>query len=364
MTDINNLFFDLIRVAIGNQVCLSHTPSASEWGELYAMAKKQSLVGVCFAGVQKLVSQQQAPPEMLYLQWMGMAAKIQQRNEVVNRQCSEVYRMLKADGFNSCILKGQSVARYYGCLSELRQSGDIDVWVGASDTKIINWSYSKCGKTTHDYHHIDSDLFPDTQVELHFRPTLSRNVLRDLKIQKWSKGYTGQFVYDEKVGFTVLPLEFDVTFILHHIYWHVMYGGCGFRQLMDFYFVVMAANEEELYVSKRDIERLSIMRFASAIMYILEKIFILPKDKMFIEPDIRLGKVMLGEFIKSGNMGHHDKRKMDFGQSKLGYLLHDTFYGLRLFRHFPIDVLCIPFGMIYISLKGKIISRKLKRLDK
>lgn len=54
MADINNLFFELIRVAIGNQVCLSHTASADEWGELYAMAKKQSIVGICFAGLQKL----------------------------------------------------------------------------------------------------------------------------------------------------------------------------------------------------------------------------------------------------------------------------------------------------------------------
>lgn len=51
---MNKLFFELIRVAIGNAVCLSHTPNADEWGELYAMTKKQSLVGVCFAGVQRL----------------------------------------------------------------------------------------------------------------------------------------------------------------------------------------------------------------------------------------------------------------------------------------------------------------------
>ena len=84
--NIHKLFFQLIRVAIGNAVCLSHTPKAEEWQMLYEMAKKQSLVGICFAGVQRLVSQHQSPPEMLYLQWMGMAAMIQQRNEVVNRQ--------------------------------------------------------------------------------------------------------------------------------------------------------------------------------------------------------------------------------------------------------------------------------------
>lgn len=68
---MDNLFFDLIRVAIDNQLCLSHTPTVDEWGELYAMAKKQSLVGVCFAGVHKLQAQRQAPPEMLYLKWNG-----------------------------------------------------------------------------------------------------------------------------------------------------------------------------------------------------------------------------------------------------------------------------------------------------
>ena len=85
---IEQTFFELIQVAIGTRICLSHTLSADEWGELYAMAKKQSLVGVCFAGVHRLQEQQQASTstssaqaEMLYLRWLGMAAKIQQMSE-------------------------------------------------------------------------------------------------------------------------------------------------------------------------------------------------------------------------------------------------------------------------------------------
>ena len=62
---MNELFFDLIRVAIGTQEGLSHTPSQKEWKALYDMAQKQSLVGVCFAALQRLLA------------WMGMAAKIQ-----------------------------------------------------------------------------------------------------------------------------------------------------------------------------------------------------------------------------------------------------------------------------------------------
>ena len=58
---------------------------------------------------------------MLYITWMGMAAKIQQRNEVVNQQCEEVQKMLAEKGFRSCIFKGQAVASlYHSSLSALR----------------------------------------------------------------------------------------------------------------------------------------------------------------------------------------------------------------------------------------------------
>ena len=143
MIDMNSLFFELIQVAIGTRICLSQTPSADEWGELYAMAKKQSLVGVCFAGVQRLYNDNvnENPsnplnhlnplnlPEMDYLRWMGMAAKIQQRNEVVDQQCKELWNLLHEAGFDAAVMKGQAIGCYYGELSQLRQSGDIDVWV-------------------------------------------------------------------------------------------------------------------------------------------------------------------------------------------------------------------------------------------
>ena len=93
MKDIDKLFYELVRVAIGTADSLSQTPSDKEWKALYDMAKKQSLVGVCFAALQKLGTDAEGGfarigiSEMLYLTWMGLAAKIQQRNEVINQQC-------------------------------------------------------------------------------------------------------------------------------------------------------------------------------------------------------------------------------------------------------------------------------------
>ena len=54
MKETDKLFYELIRVAIGTQESLSRLPLAREWGELYKMAQKQSLLGVCFAGLQRL----------------------------------------------------------------------------------------------------------------------------------------------------------------------------------------------------------------------------------------------------------------------------------------------------------------------
>lgn len=51
---MEELFFDLIRVAIGRQGCLSRTPSAAEWATLYDIAEKQALLGVCFAALRQL----------------------------------------------------------------------------------------------------------------------------------------------------------------------------------------------------------------------------------------------------------------------------------------------------------------------
>ena len=105
MQEIEELFFELVRVAIGKTNGLSHIPSSKEWKALFDMAKKQSLVGVCFAGLQRLGADADegfariGMSEMLYLTWMGMAAKIQQRNEQVNRQCVEFTNICRKKRF-------------------------------------------------------------------------------------------------------------------------------------------------------------------------------------------------------------------------------------------------------------------------
>ena len=53
---IMQLFYELIRVAVGSRETLSRIPTSGEWSDLFAVSQKQSLVGIAFQGLTKLYS--------------------------------------------------------------------------------------------------------------------------------------------------------------------------------------------------------------------------------------------------------------------------------------------------------------------
>lgn len=80
MTTIASLFFQILQLSIDRRMRLDIAPTPSEWLQLFAMSKKQSLTGVCFSGVERL-PKEQSPGEDLIMEWMGEAVKIQRRNQ-------------------------------------------------------------------------------------------------------------------------------------------------------------------------------------------------------------------------------------------------------------------------------------------
>lgn len=349
---IEQLFFELLRVSIGVSGCLSKTPTNEEWKALYDMAKKQSLVGVCFAGVQKLVEQQQTPEEMLYLTWMGMAAKIQQRNEVVNHQCVEVQRMLAEKGFRSCIIKGQSNHPAYGSLAMLRQSGDIDIWIEGGRDHVIELVQSIAPTKEIRETHAQLNVFADTEVEAHYRPGLIRDAFRNKKLQAFFASCEEECfanIVSLPCGEIIAPTQrFNSVHQMLHIYHHLFDGGIGLRQVMDYYFVLchLPTNEREGVMNT--LKRLGVARFTAALMYVLHEVFGLDRDLMLCEPNEQDGKFLLDEIMQAGNFGHHDERNKKFDMGSY----YQNFFGiigrnLAYFRFAPWDWLMSPIWRVY-----------------
>ena len=60
----NELFYQLLRLSLGPAQELPDVVSADEWRRLYQMTVRQSLVGVCYQGVQQLKDNHQLPLEI------------------------------------------------------------------------------------------------------------------------------------------------------------------------------------------------------------------------------------------------------------------------------------------------------------
>lgn len=350
---IEQTFFELIQVAIGTRICLSHTLSADEWGELYAMAKKQSLVGVSFAGVQKLQTQRQEPPEMLYLTWMGMAAKIQQRNEVVNRQCVELQAKLSADGFDSCVLKGQGVASLY-CenLRGLRQSGDIDVlmWkdgLSAKENKAAVIAYAKTmdPKARASEHHIAVNLYDDTEVEMHYAPAYLCNPFDNGKMQQWFWQYDRSKFPISVFGFRMPDEEYNLVFMLAHAYRHYLGEGLGMRQLMDYYFVLSTSNVKTQDLT-HTVSSFNMLKFAGAVMWIMKSVFKLEDERLICPVDKKLGTALLSHVMQGGNFGHHNNDTLANPNTHFGRFANQVYSNIKLLRYYPSETIWAPIATI------------------
>ena len=100
-----------------------------------------------------------------------------------------------------------------------------------------------------------------------------------------------------------------------HIAHHLYTDGIGFRQLMDYHFVVKHEMEVEKGLSVREVKKviseLGLARFASALMWVLGHVFGLNREQMLWQPNEKDGRLLLNEVIKSGNFGHMDETKAD-----------------------------------------------------
>lgn len=169
----------------------------------------------------------------------------------MNRQCVKVQQILAEAGFKSAIIKGQGVASLYGDLGNLRQSGDIDLWVDTPKENVVALANEMGITEKAGYLHVGTK-FKGVDVELHYRPTYMRNPSHNRRIQEFCvahKDFKCLKLNAEGLEIVVPSDEFNVVYLLSHIYRHLFGAGIGLRQLMDYFFVLINANCRELSVN-------------------------------------------------------------------------------------------------------------------
>ena len=236
------IFFDFLRFCIGSAKEIPGSLKEADWKELYAIAKKQCLVGVLFDGIKKLPAEHVGMEKELLLQWMAESQMLEKANVRLNDAAIQVSEWFRKKGFRTCILKGQGNALMYPNPYS-RTPGDIDIWVEGEDKRIISFVRSISPHEKACYHHIEFPSYKGVEVEVHYRPSFLLCFWHNRKLQKYyervkEEQFSHRVMLGEQGEIAIPTAEFNLIFQLTHIYSHLMNEGIGLRQLVDYYYVI------------------------------------------------------------------------------------------------------------------------------
>lgn len=335
--------FEFVRFAIDDKAKTFGASDDLDWEALYEFAKKQTITGVLYAGVEKLPKEQR-PPKQILMNWYMMAERIRKRHDRLNEAVIEVTSQFERDGFPNCVLKGQGNALMYPDPA-WRMPGDIDLWPLADRKRIFKYVRRSFPKTEMLYHHLEYPILKDVMTEVHFFPMFLNNPLYNRRFQKWiktvAKEQCGNRVEVPQGSFCKPTDAFNVVYQLAHIRHHFFDEGIGLRQMMDYYFLLRSdavrARREELCGL---LDRFGLLGFAGAVMYAMKEVFGLEENCWLTQPQEKIGKMVVEEILMTGNFGHHDSRFGDLKKgsrvNRLAMLLKKN---LRFWWHFPGEVI-------------------------
>lgn len=346
-------FFELLQIALGNQDSFSTVLSDKDWAKVYSESERQTVTGILLQGIDKLPSEQR-PLQALLLQWIGVGQMIEQRNNLMNSRCHELLEQLSSKGLQGSILKGQGIALLYNDdLRKLRQSGDIDVYVDCGLEKSLAFAeYVGQQDIDWDYKHLHLNVWNDTKVEMHYRVEVLLNLRKNRQLQRWFKEHQDAVLgsrFKVHGGEIVTPtVEFNVFYILLHIYRHFLYEGIGLRQIVDYYMVLCKVHDSQLRVQKyaEAVHEFGMEKFAKGLMWVMQKALGMPKEWMLWDPEKKEGEYILKQVMEGGNFGHHDKR-LDHKGGKVGAVKAILTHNLHLLTHYPSDTLWAPVWIVW-----------------
>lgn len=345
---MDDRFIDFVRYSIGTSEEAPAGMTPGEWELLYCKAHSHAVLGVCASGIERL-PEERRPPRPLALRWAADTMKIEERNRLSNRRCVELAEMLRAAGFKPCILKGQGAALYYPDPLR-RQSGDIDVWVGGGHRSVMKYVRSLFPKEGAYYHHADFPVFADVPVEIHFIPSWLSSPMANARFRKWftqreAAVQANLVELPEGAGSIAVPtVEFNLVYMLLHIYRHLFSEGIGLRQCLDYYYLLKtydANGKPGLDSVISCLHRLGLYDFAGAVMHVMSEVFGAPRQMLPVPPRVGDGRFVVRQILRSGNFGCENNidrgrgKNLLFYTRKLKYKLHyasrypaETLWGL------------------------------------
>lgn len=305
-----------------------------DWHELLTFAKKQTIVGIYWQGMQRLGDASNKPSEDEVMEWMGEYTKIVRKNKKTDEAVASLTKLMNDNGIGFFMFKGQAVARFYP-IPVARTSGDVDFYVFKKDwekaKKVLQERVNI--ENAYSFRHLEFS-HNGIPFEMHYHTAVFASNSRQRYWDKLIDSYSGgvlDHVEINGVEIPTLPPTVNAIYLFTHIYHHFLKEGIALRQFID-WMMFFEAKHEVIVVSEltAKLERLGLLRAFKAFGAVL--VDVLGMDAKYFPlaitvKDRRYEDKIMSIVLKYGNFGKYGRK------SQHGGWLHSFETGLRSVRH-------------------------------
>ena len=346
MTEHEKVFFSILRSALwGTPVEMPE--GFTQWGAIMKLAKTQALMGLVGDVLLTNSTIRANLPEKFVAKLQDVPMTSVGMHSQMNIALQLLVTTLRSHGVEPVLLKGQGLARNYP-IPELRQCGDIDIYVGAEkceqayeamlpivseiDDKSQIWSWmhfhASIGSVMIEVHH-KADRMSSSRADELYQTYIQKGLSEDLCPVRFGE-----------MDVMTPNDNFNAFYIFHHLWRHFISSGVGLRQFCDWAcFLHTHVGKLDLPFLKKMIEDLGFMKPWQVFGCFLVQDLGLPKEEFPFYNEKYVGKVeRVREYVMNDgnfgmNTGYARVRKHSYLREKLMSL---KFHASRFFRMFLI----------------------------
>ena len=286
-----------------------------DWGEVYRLASEQSVLGLVLAGIDYL-SNDQRPPKIELLQWIGEIQMLEQQNQAMNNFIGKLVEGMRYNGIYTTLIKGQGAAQCYE-RPLWRSAGDVDFFLSEDNyedakvylARIASDIEPEKERTKHIGFTVDQWL-----VELHatMHTRLKKSVDRvvdEVRRSVFNEGNVRAWDNDGVDVFIPSP-DNDIIIVFTHFLGHFCFGGVGLKQICDLCRLLWVYKDEiDHKLLQKRLKQMGLMTEWKAFGAFAVEYLGMPADAMpmysatsgYNRKAIRI----CARILKSGNMGQN-----------------------------------------------------------
>lgn len=350
---IEEKLFSLLRLAFWGESMKSPV-SKEEFAEVLRLAEQQTVYGLVFDGLSRLNGKYD---KQQVLQGFAICQKIQNMNELVNKEMKGIVQIFDQRNIDYLIVKGQTIEVLYP-QRNLRMAGDIDFLI-CQEYGVVKDVIEEGVSVELPERMVEREIvFVHNGVPFELHTNLrdwgekKHNKVWDSLMEKeWKEKY---YVEIDGVKVRTLSPTLNAAYVFLHLFFHLIREGVSLRQLCDWMMVLHHYKDEiDRHALSEILSELDVLDAFRAFGTILIDYLGLPKDEMPIilgDNDRKWQKQLLKDIFDGGNFGkqhHQASNSWKFKIETMQLAFRNTF---RYYRLCPSEV----GGMIPRLVKGNL----------